>query len=121
MEERDAPTQVLFGARNWRYCVLSHLGMWLKLHFELNPEDNNKFVFGAKGKSNPEEIKTSAAYHLWNIMKSGDFTLDAANLVNDDLDMGSHSTCKFGVNLGRGNGKSRNNVNYRGCWKGHDR
>ena len=27
MEERDAPTQMLFGARNWRYCVLSHLGM----------------------------------------------------------------------------------------------
>ena len=49
MEERDTPTQILLSARNWGYCVLSHLRMWLDLHFELNSEDKNEFVFCAKG------------------------------------------------------------------------
>ena len=120
MEERDAPTQVLFGARNWRYCVLSHLAMWLELHFELNPDDN-EFIFGAEGKSDPDSIKTSAAYHLRSLMRSGDFTLDAADELDDMRETGSHSTRKFGVNLGRGDGCSRDDVDHRGRWKGSDR
>jgi hypothetical protein len=121
MEERDAPTQVLLGARNWRYCVLSHLGMWLELHFELNPDDGNEFVFGAEGKSDPNSIKNSAAYHLRALMKSENFTVDFADEIDDERETGSHSTRKFGVNLGRGGGKSRDDVDHRGRWKGHDR
>ena len=37
VEERDAPTQILLGARNWRYCVLSHYGMWLEFRDDSNP------------------------------------------------------------------------------------
>ena len=88
MEERDAPTQVLLGARNWRYCVLSHLGMWLELHFELNPDDGNKFVFGAEGKCKPEAIKNSAAYHLRQLMKSENFTFDFADEIDDKRETG---------------------------------
>ena len=58
MDERDAPAQVLFGARNWRSCVLSYLRMRLELHLELNPEEH-EFDFGVEGKLCPEQIKTS--------------------------------------------------------------
>ena len=57
---------MLLGTLNWRYCILSHLGMWLELQFGLNPNDNNRFVFGAKGKSDPNSIKNSIACHLFN-------------------------------------------------------
>ena len=48
-EERGAPTQVLLGACNWRYCVLSHLGMWLEFRFEFG-NDGNPYVFGVVDK-----------------------------------------------------------------------
>jgi len=121
MEERDAPTQVLFGARNWRYCTLQHLGMWLELHYELNPDDDNEFIFGLKGKSDPDEIKDSVAYYLRLLLKSEEFTLDPADLVDDDRDTGSHSTRKLAVNLSRGNGRNKDETDHRGRWKGSDR
>ena len=54
-------------------------------------------------------------------MKSENFTLDFADEIDDERKTGSHSTRKFGVNLGRGGGKSRDDVDHRGRWKGHDR
>jgi hypothetical protein len=45
-EECDAPNQVLFGAEDWRYCVLSLLGSCLELHFLLNPEPNENLIWG---------------------------------------------------------------------------
>ena len=94
--------------------------MWLELHFELNPDNDNKFVFGDKGKSDPDSIKSSNTYHLQQIMKSEDFTLDFANNIDDNQESSSHSTRKFGINLGHGGGKSRNNVNHHDRWKDHN-
>ena len=54
-------------------------------------------------------------------MKSKDFTLYFADKTDNDRDTGIHSTRKFGVNLGRGGGKSRDDINQTGRWKGHDR
>ena len=121
MEERDAPTQVLLGARNWRYCVLSHLGMWLELHFELNPDDGNEFVFDAEGKPEPDSIKNSVAYHLRQLMKSENFTVVFADKIDDERKTDSHSTSTFGANLGRRDGKGCDNVDHRGWLKGYDR
>ena len=64
-EERDPPAQILFGSRNWRYCVVSLFTVWLEYHFELNSEEN-KFYFGYKGATDPDLIKASAAYFLKN-------------------------------------------------------
>jgi len=44
VDERDCPHQVLIGAMDTRYDVLSNLGVWLEFHFELNPGEND-FVF----------------------------------------------------------------------------
>ena len=67
--------------------------MWLELNFELNPDDDNEFVVGAKGKSDLESTKSSMAYYLWQLMRSEDFTLNFADKINNDQDTGSH----FGV------------------------
>jgi hypothetical protein len=112
--------QVLLGTHNWRYCILSHLGVWLKLHFELNLVNNNEFVFSAKEHLDIGSIKSSTAYNLWQRMKSTDGTLDFANKIANNKEADSHSTCKFGVNLGRGDRKSHNDVGHGGLWKGHD-
>ena len=120
-EERDAPTQILLGARNWRYCVLSHLGMWLEFRFEFGDNDGNEYVFGVVDRDDPIRIKESAAYYLRLLMQVEDFELDAADAVDNDRDTGSHSTRKFGVNLGRGGGATRDDVDHRGRWKSRDR
>jgi hypothetical protein len=109
-DERDAPTQVLFGADDWRYCVISLLASWLELHFTINPEENN-YIFGAWGLDDPIKIKRSATYHLKKIINDEEFIhalLEA---------LGSHSLRKMAVTLARGGGCSKDHVDHRGRWK----
>ena len=68
-----------------------------------------------------DEIKDSIAYLLWSLLKSEEFTLDPADLVNDDRDTGSNSTRKLAVNLSREIGRSKDETDHRGRWKGSDR
>jgi hypothetical protein len=113
-EERDVPTQILFGADDWRYCVLSLLSSWLELHFFLNPEEN-EFIFGAWGYKEHAKIKTSATYFLKKIINDEEFVhalLEA---------LGSHSLRKFAVTIARGNGCTKDDVDLRGRWKGRKR
>ena len=118
LEERDPPTQVLFGSRDWRYCVVSHLATWLELHFELNPEDN-EFFFGARGATDPDAIKASAAYYLRALCKNDNFVLELMEEIEGKT--GTHSVRKFACNKSRGNGCSRDDTDHRGRWKGTDR
>ena len=62
--------QILFGWRNWRYCVVFLLAICLEYHFELNSEEN-EFYFGHKGAANPDLIKASTAYFLKNMRRPG--------------------------------------------------
>ena len=116
-EQRDPPTQILFGARDWRYCVISLLAVWLEFHFELNSEENS-FYFGYQGETDPESIKGTAAYYLKKLCdKLGiDVSLDECLAL-----LGTHSVRKFAVNKGRGGGLSRDEVDHRGRWKSGDR
>ena len=113
-KERDAPTQILFGAEDWRYCVLSLLASWLELHFLLNPEPNEYF-FGAFGMTDPITIKNSAGYYLRKIIKDEDFIRAVIG------QLGSHSNRKFGVTYARKSGCSKDDTNFRGRWKNHRR
>ena len=56
MEERDAPKQILLDAMDWRYCELSHLGVWLEYNYDVSPPDND-YYFGMHGQDNAESIK----------------------------------------------------------------
>ena len=51
-DERDAPDQVLFGAMDPKYDVLSALGLWSEYHCQTNPEPN-EFIFGCCGLDDP--------------------------------------------------------------------
>lgn len=62
-DARDAPTQVLFGSDDWRYCSVSLLAVWLELHWMLNPEENELFL-ALHGATDPVRIKEAASHHL---------------------------------------------------------
>ena len=47
-EERDAPTQIIFGAADWRYGLLSLLGVWLETLYK-SLELVDKFIFDEIG------------------------------------------------------------------------
>ena len=118
LEERDPPTQVLFGARNWRYCVLSLISTWLEHHFEMNPEANEYF-FGAKGATDSKSIKASAAYYLRKLCKNDNFILELMEEIAGKT--GTHSVRKFACNKSRGTGCSKDDTDHRGRWKSGDR
>ena len=95
--------------------------MWLEFRFEFGNNDNSQYEFGVVGRDDPIQIKESAAYYLRHLMQGEDWELDAADAVDDDRDTGSHLTRKFGVNLGRGGGAIRDDVDHCGQWKSRDR
>ncbi len=110
LEERDAPTQVLFGAEDWRYCLLSLLGSWLELHFLLNPKANES-LFGAFGLTDPFDIKSRAGYHRRKIFKDEEFVKEFLG------ELGFHSNLKHGVTTARKFGCSKDDVDFHGRWK----
>lgn len=111
-EERDAPTQLLIGAMDPRYCALSLIGVWLEYHFMVNPEEND-FFFGVGGANDPNSIKRTMASILQRIMQDDDFVGDG--------NIGSHSLRKLAVTIARRMGCSRDEVDDRGRWKGQNR
>ena len=109
-EERDAPTQVIFGAADWRYCVLSLLGVWLETICTGAPENESEFIFDMVGARCPIRIKETVTDQLRDTLATHDMTADGT-------DLGTHSLRKYGVTLARGNGCSKEDVNLRARWK----
>ena len=116
-KERDAPDQILFGAMDWRYNVLSLLGVYLEHHAELCP-GNNEFVFDIDLANDPDSIKDSAAYHLKRFLASHDVQDACATTLGDT---GTHSIRKFAVNQARGAGCSKDDTDCRGRWRNSQR
>ena len=117
-EERDAPTQVIFGAGDWRYCVLSLLGVWLESNYESLELRVSEFVFDALGVECPVAIKDSVADHLRDLLRSGDVQAVAVMVVGL---LGTHSLRKYGTTIARGNGCSKDDTDLRGRWKSDKR
>ena len=113
-EDRDAPMQLMVGSMDRRYDVLIGLALWLEYHFTHNPGEN-EFVFGIYGEEDPKTIKEHAYDALKSIFTDGEF-----NPV-DDGKKGTHSMRKFGCDLARGNGCSKDDTDHRARWKGSDR
>jgi hypothetical protein len=116
-EERDAPTQIIFGAADWRYDVLSLLGVWLETLYE-SSELENEFIFDAIGAACPVTIKESVAYQLRALLKSEDIEDIARSILGN---LGTHSLRKYGTNLARGSGCSKDEVDLRSRWKSNKR
>jgi len=110
MKERDAPDQVLIGAMDRRYRVLIGLSMWLEMHYMLNSE-NNEYIFGIDGRTNPISIKAKASSLLLSIFEDNEFN------VVDNGNKGTHGMRKFATNKARGNGCSKDDTDCRARWK----
>lgn len=115
-EERDAPDQILFGAKNPLYCVLLalaiHLEVWFGSAQGSTPE--NDFIFGIGGEDEekgPERTKSAIYSCLKEVFKHDDFRSVATG------PLGSHSFRKFPATLARKKGCSRDDVDGRGRWK----
>ncbi len=138
MEERDCPTQLLVGAMDTRYCVITGVALWLEHHFKLDPQENDflfsiggvcpdHFEIDMEGEDNPEKeaalkeeacvdyIKSQAYQNLSSFFKDSDFVP-----VDDGL-KGIHSIRKLATDITRGSGCSRDDVDHRARWKGDDR
>ena len=89
-EERDAPQQLMFGAMDVHYDVLSPLGLWLEYRFEHHPEEN-EFIFCVDGLEDPERIKDKIRRVLDHILG------DVAFILRDIGLIGTHSIRKFAV------------------------
>jgi hypothetical protein len=116
-EERNAPTQIIFGSADWRYDVLSLLGVWLETLYE-SSELDNEFIFDAIGAQCPITIKESVAYYLRALLKSDDIEGIAKAIIGN---IGTHSLRKYGTNLARGSGCSKDEVDLRSRWKSDKR
>jgi hypothetical protein len=114
MEERDAPTQVLIGADNSKFCVLSGMGLWLEAHFTKNPEANPHY-FGVNGLRNPETIKKKYSDFFKGIFDDDDFESAAEGPT------GTHSTRKFATSQARKSGMTKDDIDHRGRWKRDNR
>ena len=99
-DERDAPSQVIFGAMDTRYDFLSNSGLRLGYHYSVNLEDN-EFVFGYDGLDDPIQIKERLSCLLGNTLQNADFNLGRPCLV------GTHSIMKMEVSFAWGNGCSK--------------
>ena len=137
-EERDAPTQLLVGAMDYRFCVLTSLALWLEHHFHLYPEDNdymfsiygvdpNSFTIDMEGEDNPEKEQALKEEACADYIKEKAYEILAAFFGDsdfvpiDDGLKGIHSIRKLALDIIRGAGCTRDDGDHRARWKGGDR
>lgn len=93
-DERDAPRQVLLGANDPRYCVLSALALWLE--FSGANYAPNDLLFAYDGDSCPERVKAK----MQDAFKSGMESITKDKPGN----VGTHSIRKMAGTFAVGNG-----------------
>ncbi len=81
MEEWDAPTQLLIGAKDPEYCVLTAMGAWLEINFDLQPNGNNDFYFCFQGYNSPQTIRNHYSNAVRLIVKSVTFLARNGNCL----------------------------------------
>ena len=121
-EERDAPWQIVMGATDTMFCVLTSLALWLEMHFRWNPNAllspyvfsfTNDITVPAGGKKS-KEIASNA---FTRIFKMEEFV--NGGVVPEGL--GSHSIRKFASTHARRSGCTRDDKDLRGRWKSKSR
>jgi hypothetical protein len=113
-DERDAPEQIMLGAMDPRYCILLAFGIFLEFWIASGRGHLGDYVFVEAG-GNPEAAKANAYNALFNVLGCNEFhKLKVGPL-------GTHSIRKYGSTMTRKNGCSKDDLDYRGRWKGAKR
>jgi len=115
-EERDAPTQILLGAMDERYCILLALALYLEVFIETGEGRLGDFLFCEAG-CNQNAVKSNAQ----SVLKKDVIRNPACRGASPKGKLGSHSNRKFGTTYPRRSGCSKDETDYRASWKGHGR
>jgi hypothetical protein len=118
-EERDAPWQIVIGAMDTAFCVLTSLALWMELNFRSNPNALlSPYIFSF---SDDNDIPTGGqkAKETTQTMFNKIFKMEAFNgpdgTTGDHL--GSHSIRKFAATHTRRCGCNKDDKDIRGRWK----
>ena len=120
-DERDAPWQHLFGAMDWVFCTLLHVGLWLEIFHTITPgASDGPFVFSFTDDttSDHETIARKSKNRLYRILAP---ILKAIGLEANNGPVGSHSIRKLAATFARLMGISKDDKDTRGRWKGRKR
>ncbi len=112
MEEWDAPTQLLIGAKDHEYCVMTAMGACLEINFDLQPNDNNDFHFSFQGYNSHQTIKNLYSNAMRLIVESTIFIAKNGNHC-----LGTHSSHKYVMIEACSSARSNDAVDHHGLWK----
>jgi hypothetical protein len=114
-EERDAPEQIMLGAADWKWCVILGLAIHLEVWIGAGTGMVNDKIFTAGENDNPDATKQRSATLLKELLESEEFV----QLIEALL--GLHSIRKAARTHCRRMGRSKDDCDYRGRWKGKKR
>ncbi len=83
--------QLLLGAEDPDFCILTATGAWLEINFDLQPNEN-EFYLGLNGHNSPNSIKSCYSDAARSIVDSESF-----HPRNGFFLLGTHSNQKFAV------------------------
>lgn len=119
-EERDAPWQVIIGAMDTTFCVITSLAVWLEVHIMLDPNAMlTPYVFAFSDDNNIPKGGIKSKQTVQTIFAKDIFPMP--QFVNEGGPLGSHSVRKMGSTESRRRGATKDEKDIRGRWKGKGR
>jgi hypothetical protein len=117
-EERHAPPQIILGAMDSSFCVLSSLAIYLQYVLEFANASHSTYLF-CNFNETPDSVKKQVSSLLMQrLFKCDDWqAFQAEANEGDDGPLGTHSLRKLGSTTARLMGRTQNEVEVRGRWK----
>lgn len=115
MEERSCPDQILMGAMDPMFCILSNLGLYLESYLGNYP--NSTYLFIHHGaQTGPKNLIQTYRSKLETVVLQNPAFIACSPGANR-RGVGTHSYRKFPSQYAIDKGASPDDVEIRGCWK----
>lgn len=115
MEERDAPQQIVLGARDPKYCVLLALGIYGEINALTGAlREDSEFLFGHTAVATRNKMYIAST--LGSIWSDAGF-----ERTGGDDPIGSHSIRKYSTTKARQSGCGKDDVEDRARWRRQNR
>ena len=115
LEERDAPEQIILGASDQDFCILTSLSIHLQYLLEFLSGENSDYLFCGSGET-PESVKALVGKAIRDHVSNN---TGWRNLQEEGVDsgpVGSHSDRKLASTLARRHGCTQDDVDCHGRW-----
>ena len=97
MDEREIPSQIMFGANNFKLSHISNLSIYVGSLFPTGENCHRAVNLFGPVASTPEKIKSKVQYNLREKIFSSEDFLELAKCMKDELErckkVGTHSIC----------------------------